>query len=57
MNFLDIFTAQNDCLASGYLMSTTIFEFHLNLCPWQLFKEGTHQGILADFVMPFFKPP
>ena len=28
-----------------------------NLCPWQLFKEGNCQGILADFATPFFKPP
>ena len=40
MNFLGIFWVQNDCLVVG---------------PWQLFKDGDRQGILADFVMPFFK--
>ena len=40
MNFLDIFRAQNDCLGVGYLMGKEIFEFRLNLCLWQLFKEG-----------------
>ena len=49
MNFLDIFRAQNDRLVIGYLMSKEIFEFQPNLCLWQLFKEGNHQGILADF--------
>ena len=57
MSFLDIFRAQNDCLVIGYLMGTEIFEFHPNLCTWQLFKEGTRQGILANFAAPFFKPP
>ena len=49
MNFLDIFRAQNDCLVVGYLMGKEIFKFRPNLCPWQLFKEGNRQGILADF--------
>ena len=49
MNFLDIFRAENDCLVIGYLMGKEIFEFRPNLCLWQLFKEGNHQGILADF--------
>ena len=49
MNFLDIFRAQNDRLVIGYLMGKEIFEFRPNLCPWQLFKEGNRQGILADF--------
>ena len=50
MNFLDIFRAQNDRLVIGYLMGKETFEFRPNLCPWQLFKEGNLQGILADFV-------
>ena len=45
MNFL----AQNDRLVVGYLMGKGIFEFRPNLCPWQLFKEGNRQDILADF--------
>ena len=49
MNFLDIFRAQNDRLGIGYLMGKEIFEFWPNLCQWQLFKDGNHQGILADF--------
>ena len=49
MNFLDIFRAQNNCLVIGYLMDTDTFEFRPNLCPWQLFKEVTRQGILASF--------
>ena len=49
MNFLDIFRAQTDRLVIGYLMGKEIFEFRPNLCLWQLFKEGNHQGILADF--------
>ena len=49
MNFLDIFRAQNDRLVVGYLMGKEIFEFRPNLCPWQLFKEGNCQGILANF--------
>ena len=49
INFLDIFRAQNDRLVIGYLMGTEIFEFWHNLCLWQLFKKGNHQGILADF--------
>ena len=57
INFFDIFRAQNDCLVIGYLLGTTIFEFQHNLCLWQLFEEGTHQVILANFVTPFLKPP
>ena len=49
MNFLDIFRAQNDRLGIGYLMGKEIFEFWPNLCQWQLFKDGNHQVILADF--------
>ena len=49
MNFLDIFRAQNDGLVVGYHMGKEIFKFWPNLCPWQLFKEGNRQGILADF--------
>ena len=49
MNFLDIFRAQNDRLVVGYLMGKEICKFWPNLCPWQLFKEGNRQGILADF--------
>ena len=33
------------------------FECWTNLCLWQLLKEGNHQGILANFAPPFFKPP
>ena len=40
MNFLGIFSAQNDRLVIGYLMGAEIFEFRLNFGPWQLFKEG-----------------
>ena len=57
LNFLGIFKAQNDRLVIGFLMDTDIFEFWPNLCPWQLFKEGNCQGILADFATPFFKLP
>ena len=53
MNFLDIFRAQNDRLVVGYLMGKEIFKFRPNLCPWQLFKEGNRQGILADFARIF----
>ena len=49
MDFLDSFTAQNDCLVIGFLMVTEIFTLQPNLWPWQLFKEGYHQKILADF--------
>ena len=47
-----MFRAQNDRLVIGYLMDTKKFEFQPNLCLWQLFEEGTHQGILANFVTP-----
>ena len=57
MNFLGIFRAQNDCLVVGYLMGTEIFEFRPNFSPWQLFKEGNRQGILADFATPYLKIP
>ena len=50
MNFLDIFRAQNDRLVFSYLMRKEFFEFQPNLFPWQLFKEGNHQGIVADLV-------
>ena len=49
MNFLDTFRAQNDRLVVGYLIGKEIFEFRPNLRPWQLFKEGNCEGILADF--------
>ena len=35
-------------LVIGYLIGKEICEFWPNLCPWQLFKEGNSQGILAD---------
>ena len=57
MNFLGIFWAQKDRLVIGYLMGTEMFEFRPNFGLWQLFKQGNRQGILADFAMPFFKPP
>ena len=44
-------------LTGCWLSDGQIFEFRPNLCLWQLFKEGNRQGILADFAMPFFKPP
>ena len=53
VDFLDSFTAQNDRLIIGFPVVTEIFTFWPNLCPWQLFKEGYHQEILADF----FKTP
>ena len=34
-----------------------IFELLPNLCQWQLFREGTQQGIFANFTTSFFKPP
>ena len=49
MNFLGIFRAQNDRLVIGYLMGAEVFEFRPFFGPWQLFKEGNRQGILADF--------
>ena len=49
MNFWGIFWAQNNRLVVGYLMGAEIFEFWPNFSPWQLFKEGNRQGILADF--------
>ena len=49
MDFLDIFTAQNNRLVVGFPMVTEIFTFWPNLWPWQLFKEGYRQQILADF--------
>ena len=57
MTFLGIFRAQNDRLVVGYLMGTEIFEFRPNFGPWQLFKEGNRQGILADFATPYLKTP
>ena len=49
MNFLGIFRAQIDRLVVGYLKGAEIFEFRPNFSPWQLFKEGNRQGVLADF--------
>ena len=49
VNLLDIFRAQNDGRVHGDPMGQEIFEFRHNLCLWQLFKKGNHQGILADF--------
>ena len=57
MNFLGIFWAHNDHLVVGYLMGADIFEFQANFGPWQLFKKGNQQSILADFAMPFIKTP
>ena len=31
-------------------------KFQPNLCPWQLFKEGTHQSV-GPFCHAFFQPP
>ena len=45
MNYLDIFRAQNDRLVVVYLMGKEILEFWLNLCRWQLFKDGNCQGM------------
>ncbi len=53
MRFLDIFSAQHDRLIVCFVMVTEIFEFQPYLCPWQLFKEGTHQQIFKDFEHPF----
>ena len=52
MNFLDIFTALNDRLVIGYLMSTTIFLIRPNLCLWQLFKEGKKFWPILHFQTP-----
>ena len=57
MNFLEIFSAQNDRLVVGYLIGAEIFEFRLNFGPWQLFKEGNRQGILGDFATLYLKTP
>ena len=53
MDFLDIFSAQNDCLVIGYLMVTEIFGFGPNLGPRQLFKEGNHQALMENFASIF----
>ena len=49
MDFLDIISAQNDCLVIRYLMVTDIFGFVPNLCLRQLFKEGNRQSLLDNF--------
>ena len=41
MDFLDIFSTQNNCLVIDFQKDIEIFAFGLNLCLWQLFKEGT----------------
>ena len=40
MRFLDIFSAQHNCLVIGFMMGTEIFEFRPYLCPWQPFKDA-----------------
>ena len=57
MDFLDFFCAQNDRLVVGYLMGAETFEFRPKLGPWQLFKEGNRQGILANFAALYLKTP
>ena len=57
MDFLDIFSAQNECLAMGYLMGTESFRFGPNLNLWQLFKEGTHNSLMDDLLQFFLKTP
>ena len=47
MDFLDTFSAQNDCLVIDYLMVTEIFG--PNMCPRQLFKEGNRQALMDSF--------
>ena len=54
---LGIFRAQNDRLVVGYLMGAEILEFRPTFGPWQLFKEGNRQSILADFATPYLKTP
>ena len=44
MNFLDIFSAQNDCFVISYLMGTEIFCFWPYLSLWRLFKQGNRKG-------------
>ena len=44
LDFLDIFSAKNDCIAVGDLkVCSESFRVGPNLSQWQLFKEGTNQ--------------
>ena len=65
MDFLDIFSAQNDCLVIGYLMGTEIFGFWSYLCLSWLFKQGTRKGrfcyllgglLFVDFTLACCQP-
>ena len=47
MDFLDIFSAQNDCLVIGYLMDTKIFCFWPFLSLWRKMTETT-PGVLKS---------
>ena len=49
MDFLDIFCAQNDCLAMGYLIDTEIFGLRPNLTLWRLFQAGNLQALVDNF--------
>ena len=54
---MDIFSAQNECLAIGYLMDTERFGFGPNLNKLQLFKEGTCQALMDNFAAIFPSNP